>query len=79
MQDDKDKKIAELAMELEHQDQLCATYREKLLSFIKNVEEQTEELSTKIQVIVENIRRADSEMQKYSQNRKPWCLTRVYK
>ncbi|KAK7256208.1 hypothetical protein RIF29_29646 [Crotalaria pallida] len=66
---DKDKKIAELAMELELQNQLCAAYREKLLSFIKTVEEQTEELSTKIKLIVENIRRAESEMQKCSQNR----------
>lgn len=65
-------------MELERQDQLCAAYREKLLSFINNIEEQTEELSTKIQRIIENIRRAESEMQKCSQNTKPWCLTRVY-
>nr|KYP34885.1 Protein FAR1-RELATED SEQUENCE 5 [Cajanus cajan] len=76
---DKDKKIAELTMELERQDQLCAAYREKLLSFISNVEEETVELSTKIQLIIENIRTAESEMKKCSQNRKPWCLTRVYK
>ncbi|TKY66232.1 FAR1-RELATED SEQUENCE 5 [Spatholobus suberectus] len=72
---DKDKKIAELTMELERQDQLCAAYREKLLSFISNVEEETEELSIKTQHIIENIRRAESEMKKCSQNRKPWCLT----
>lgn len=48
-------------MELERQDQLCAAYREKLLSFINKVEDQTEELSTKIQLIVENVRRAESE------------------
>ncbi|XP_057437187.1 protein FAR1-RELATED SEQUENCE 5-like isoform X3 [Lotus japonicus] len=58
---DKDEKIAELSMELERQDQLCAAYREKLLSFINKVEDQTEELSTKIQLIVENVRRAESE------------------
>jgi len=62
-------------MELERQDQLCAAYREKLLSFINNVEEETEELSTKIQLVIENVRRAESEMKKCSQNRKPWCLT----
>ncbi|ESW12737.1 hypothetical protein PHAVU_008G138000 [Phaseolus vulgaris] len=72
---DKDKKISELTMELERQDQLCAAYREKLLSFINNVEEETEELSTKIQLVIENVRRAESEMKKCSQNRKPWCLT----
>lgn len=72
---DKDKKIEELTMELERQDQLCAAYREKLLSFISNVEEEAEELSTKIHLIIENIRKAESEMKKCSQNRKPWCLT----
>ncbi|XP_061372499.1 protein FAR1-RELATED SEQUENCE 5-like isoform X2 [Gastrolobium bilobum] len=74
---DKDKKIEELTVELERQDQLCAAYREKLLSFINNVEEQTEELSTKIQLIIESIRRAESEMQNFSQNRKPLWLSKV--
>ncbi|CAK8541385.1 unnamed protein product [Lathyrus sativus] len=74
-EDDKDKKIAELTMELERQDELCTAYREKLLSFINNVEEQTEEMSTKIQLTIENIRRAESEMQKSSQNRKPQDCT----
>ncbi|KAL5794480.1 hypothetical protein ACOSP7_003074 [Xanthoceras sorbifolium] len=61
---DKDKKIEELTMELEHQEKLCASYREKLFSFMNNVEEQTEQLSSKIQVIVENIRKVESEMHK---------------
>ncbi|KAK2360395.1 Far-red impaired responsive (FAR1) family protein [Trifolium repens] len=67
-EDDKDKKIAELTMELEHQDELCAAYRGKLLSFINNIEEQTEEMSTRIQLIIKNIKRAESEMQICSQN-----------
>ncbi|CAJ2669994.1 unnamed protein product [Trifolium pratense] len=70
-EDDKDKKIAELTMELEHQDELCAAYRGKLLNFINNVEEQTEEMSTRIQLIITNIKRAESEMQICSQNRLP--------
>ncbi|PON75131.1 FHY3/FAR1 family [Parasponia andersonii] len=70
---DKDKKIQELTMELEHQEQLCATYREKLLSFMKNVEEQTDELSAKIKVIVENVRKVESEVQKHSRRRYP-CI-----
>ena len=69
MQGDKDKKIEELTMELEHQEQLCANYREKLLSFMKNVEDQTEELSAKIQVIVENVKKVESEVQKHSRHR----------
>jgi hypothetical protein len=55
-------------MELEHQDELCAAYRGKLLSFINNIEEQTEEMSTRIQLIIKNITRAESEMQICSQN-----------
>lgn len=56
-------------MELERQEQLCATYREKLLSFMKNIEDETEGLSGKIQVIVENVRRVESEVQKHSRHR----------
>jgi predicted nucleic acid-binding Zn-ribbon protein len=69
LQGDKDKKIEELMRELEHQEQLCAAYREKLLSFMNNVEEQTEELSSKIQVIVDNVRKVESEVQKLSHHR----------
>lgn len=69
LQGDKDKKIEELTQELERQDQLCAAYREKLLSFINNVEEQTEELSSNIQVIVDNIRKVESEGLKLSHHR----------
>lgn len=56
-------------MELDHQDQLCAAYREKLLSFINNVEAETEELSAKIQAIVDNVRKVESETQKKSRCR----------
>ncbi|XP_030968237.1 protein FAR1-RELATED SEQUENCE 5-like [Quercus lobata] len=66
---DKDKKIEELTMELERQEQLCAAYREKLLSFMNNVEDETEELSSKIQVIVDNVRKVESEVQKHSRYR----------
>ena len=68
-QGDKDKKIEELKMELEHQEQLCIAYREKLFNFISNVEEQTEELSSKIQVIIGNVRQVESGMQKHYQCR----------
>ncbi|XP_028752657.1 protein FAR1-RELATED SEQUENCE 7 isoform X1 [Neltuma alba] len=69
---DKDKKIEELTKELERQDQLCAAYREKLIRFMNNVEEQTQELSEKIQIIVENVRKVESEVQKNPLNRKSW-------
>ncbi|CAI0559679.1 unnamed protein product [Linum tenue] len=66
---DKDKKIEELTKELDLQDHLCSVYKEKLLSFIKSVEDQTEEWSSKIQVIVDNVRKVESEVQKQSHNR----------
>ncbi|XVE78199.1 hypothetical protein DITRI_Ditri13aG0124700 [Diplodiscus trichospermus] len=61
---DKDKKIEELTMELAHQEQLCSAYREKLFTFMNSVEEQTEELSSKIQVIVDTVRKLEAEMQR---------------
>lgn len=66
---DKDKKIEELTMELEHHEQLCSAYREKLFSFMNSVEEQTEELSSKIQGIVDNIRKLEAERQRFSHGR----------
>ncbi|KAK3003312.1 hypothetical protein RJ639_018334 [Escallonia herrerae] len=60
---DKDKKIEELTLELQNQDQLCAAYREKLLRFLNNVEEQAEQLSSKVQVVVENVRKVEAEEQ----------------
>ncbi|XP_062081255.1 protein FAR1-RELATED SEQUENCE 5-like [Humulus lupulus] len=67
--DSKDRKIEELTMELEHQDQLCESYRELLLTFLKNIEEQTEMLSTKIRHVVNNIREVETEGQKRPQKR----------
>ncbi|XP_022991545.1 protein FAR1-RELATED SEQUENCE 5-like isoform X3 [Cucurbita maxima] len=68
---DKDKKIEELKTELEHQEQLCIAYREKLFNFISKVEEQTEELSSKIQVILSNLRQVESGIQKHYPCRRP--------
>ncbi|XP_059660006.1 protein FAR1-RELATED SEQUENCE 5-like [Cornus florida] len=63
---DKDKKIEELTLELKRQDQLCAVYREKLLRFLANVEEQAEQLSSKVQVIVDNVRKVEAEVKNLS-------------
>ncbi|XP_057965108.1 protein FAR1-RELATED SEQUENCE 5-like isoform X2 [Malania oleifera] len=64
--DNKDRRLQELTMELEHQDQLCEQYRDQLIKFLKNVEEQTELLSTKIEVVVSSLREFETEMQKSS-------------
>ncbi|RVW13799.1 hypothetical protein CK203_000039 [Vitis vinifera] len=67
--DSKDRRIQELTMEVEHQDQLCELYRGQLITFLKNVEEQTEVLSTKIEVAVNSVRKVESEGQKHSRHR----------
>ncbi|XP_059660011.1 protein FAR1-RELATED SEQUENCE 5-like isoform X3 [Cornus florida] len=54
--DTKDRRIQELTMELERQDRLCDLYRDQITMFLRNVEEQTELLSTKIEVVVNNVR-----------------------
>lgn len=69
LQDSKDRRIQELTMEVEHQDQLCELYRGQLITFLKNVEEQTEVLSTKIEVAVNSVRKVESEGQKHSRHR----------
>ena len=56
-------------MELARQEQLCSAYREKLFSFMNNVEEQTEELFSKIQVIVDNVRKLEAERKRFSHRR----------
>lgn len=63
---DKDMKIEELTKELQRQEQLCAIYRQKLLDFLNNVEKEAEELSSKVQVVVNNVRKVESEGQKHS-------------
>ncbi|XP_065848601.1 protein FAR1-RELATED SEQUENCE 5 [Euphorbia lathyris] len=66
---DKDKKIEELSKELELQEELCAIYRERLVSFMNKVEEQTDELSSKIQLVVDNVRKVESVPQKFLHRR----------
>ncbi|KAK6780206.1 hypothetical protein RDI58_022390 [Solanum bulbocastanum] len=63
-QDKKDRRIQELSMELERQDKLCDLYREQLVTFLENVEQQMELLSKKIQVAVNNVKEVEAEVQK---------------
>ncbi|KAI3461796.1 hypothetical protein Pfo_018459 [Paulownia fortunei] len=58
---DKDKKIQELTRELQRQEELCATYRERLINLLANVDKQTEHLSSKVLAVVENVRKAEAE------------------
>ncbi|CAI9761297.1 unnamed protein product [Fraxinus pennsylvanica] len=63
---DKDEKIQQLTQELHRQDQLCAAYRERLLSFLASVDEQAEQLSLKVQAVVDNVKKAEAEEAKVS-------------
>lgn len=47
-------------MELEHEDQLCDRYRGLLIALLKNTEQQTELLSTKIQDAVNSMNELES-------------------
>ncbi|CAL9224961.1 unnamed protein product [Arabidopsis halleri] len=60
---DKDRKIKELAEEIECQDRLCDAYQNGLVSFIDNFEHYTEELSLKVRDIVENIKKLECQIQ----------------
>ncbi|XAR60878.1 hypothetical protein NMG60_11034416 [Bertholletia excelsa] len=60
--DAKDRRIQELTMELECQDRLCDLYREHIVVFLKNIEEQTDVLSSKIQKVVKNVEEVEAEV-----------------
>lgn len=60
MQDDKDKRIQELTAELRNKKRLCATYQEQLNAFMKVVEEHSQQLSKKVQNVVENLKEFES-------------------
>lgn len=58
--DEKDKKIQELTAELRNKKRLCATYQEQLNAFLKMVEEHSEQLSKKVQNVVDNLKEFES-------------------
>ncbi|XP_075491215.1 protein FAR1-RELATED SEQUENCE 5-like isoform X1 [Primulina tabacum] len=58
---DKDKEIQELTQELQHQDQLCAEYRERLLNLLANVEKESDHLSSRVLSVVESVRKSEAE------------------
>ncbi|XP_047318599.1 protein FAR1-RELATED SEQUENCE 5-like [Impatiens glandulifera] len=64
--DVKDKRIQILTNELARQDRLCNLYREQIQTFLNNIEEQNELLTTKIQVAVNNVKELENKAQKDS-------------
>ncbi|KAK7350560.1 hypothetical protein VNO77_09308 [Canavalia gladiata] len=64
MMESKDRKIQQLTQELEHRDRLCQRYRRLLLSLLETVEEETECLSRKVELVVNNVQQLENEVQK---------------
>ncbi|XP_076956546.1 protein FAR1-RELATED SEQUENCE 5-like [Bidens hawaiensis] len=58
--DCKERRIQALTEELKHQDELIKFYQEHLSALLGDVEQQTQVLSTKIQVAVNNIREIET-------------------
>ncbi|GMP78553.1 hypothetical protein CsSME_00034461 [Camellia sinensis var. sinensis] len=58
--DEKDKKIQELTAELRVKKRLSGAYRDQLLSLMKDVENHNEHLSTKVQVVRNNLKELEA-------------------
>lgn len=58
---DKDKRIHELARELQRQEELCAAYRGRLINLLSTVEGQADQLSSKVLAVVESVKKAEAE------------------
>lgn len=61
MQLDKDKRIQELARELQKQEEVCAAYRESLINLLSTVDGQADRMSSRILAVVENVKKAEAE------------------
>lgn len=66
-QDEKDRRIRELTIELNNEKQRCkrrcATYQEQLRMVLSYVEEHTIHLSNKVQDIVNNVKELETDME----------------
>ncbi|KAG6725914.1 hypothetical protein I3842_02G054100 [Carya illinoinensis] len=67
--DEKDKKILELTAELRVKKRLSAAYREQLLAFMKDVEGHNEHLSTKVQLVLDNLSEFEAKKKEVSDHR----------
>ncbi|PKI46800.1 hypothetical protein CRG98_032797 [Punica granatum] len=54
--DEKDRKIQELTLELRNKRRLCAAYKEQLTAFLKIIEEHTDQISMKVQNVMNNLK-----------------------
>lgn len=65
LQDEKDQKIRDLTIELSNKRQRCklrcAAYQEQISMLLKDIQEHSDHLSTRVQDIVRNIRELENE------------------
>ncbi|XP_057956977.1 protein FAR1-RELATED SEQUENCE 5-like isoform X4 [Malania oleifera] len=61
--DERDKKIQELTAELRVKKRLSAAYREQLHTFMKEVEDHNEHISSKAQVVLDNLKELEAKRQ----------------
>ncbi|XP_068325333.1 protein FAR-RED ELONGATED HYPOCOTYL 3-like [Pyrus communis] len=66
--DAKDMKIAELTLDLEREEQLCGQYRELLLTLLNHVEEETEDIATKVRGVVNYVREFETQVEGIPEN-----------
>ncbi|PIN03499.1 hypothetical protein CDL12_23971 [Handroanthus impetiginosus] len=69
--DEKDKKIQELTAELRVKKRLSAAYREQLLILMKDVENHNDHLTSKVQLIRNNLKELEARRQELSNHNKP--------
>ncbi|KAL6976232.1 hypothetical protein U1Q18_052711 [Sarracenia purpurea var. burkii] len=67
--DEKDRKINELSAELRVKKRLSAAYRDQLRSLMRDVEDHNEHLSTKVQVVVNNLKDLEAKRKEVSHHR----------
>lgn len=60
-EDEKDLKIRELTTELHRERKKCAAYQEQLQMILKYIEEHTQRLSMKVEIVVKNVRELECE------------------
>ncbi|KAL7128114.1 hypothetical protein ABFS83_14G294200 [Erythranthe nasuta] len=69
--DEKDKRIQELTAELRIKKRLSAAYREQLLILMKDVDSHNDHLTSKVQIIRNNLKELEATRQELSLHNKP--------
>ncbi|KAL0366669.1 UNVERIFIED_CONTAM: protein FAR1-RELATED SEQUENCE 5 [Sesamum radiatum] len=69
--DEKDKRIQELTAELRVKKRLSAAYREQLLILMKDVENHNDHLTSKVQIIRNNLKELEARRQELLDHNKP--------